>query len=201
MKVLLCIAMNEESGSLQKKCKFSLDKKTNLLKTNVGDNSFHLLITGMGKINAAYRLASVLSQGSFDLVLNIGFAGTTNPNYILGTVFQVRSVSEWDVPASQRRNIDLTMLDLNCSQGKCLTGDYICSVRNSVTLQSDVVDMECYPLSYICRDLGIPFVSLKMISDYCSDNSWSQIERNSKYLSEKLADFLLEEVFPIIGKS
>lgn len=53
------------------------------------DIDIHILVTGVGPIHTTFALATILAQHSFDLIVNLGIAGTFNRRLEIGQVFQV----------------------------------------------------------------------------------------------------------------
>ncbi|MBC7412511.1 MAG: futalosine hydrolase [Bacteroidia bacterium] len=54
-------------------------------------HTIYVLVTGVGMVNTTYWLTHTLAQHSFDVVLNIGIAGSFTPNYAVGSVVNVVS--------------------------------------------------------------------------------------------------------------
>ncbi len=52
-------------------------------------HTLELLVTGLGSVATAYNLTKVLSQKQYDLVLNIGIAGSFSDKYPIGTTVAV----------------------------------------------------------------------------------------------------------------
>ena len=70
MKILLVVAMDKE---------VEIDKFQNV----------DVLITGVGILETAYYLTRKLSLNSYDIVVNMGVAGSFNPNIKKGEVVEV----------------------------------------------------------------------------------------------------------------
>jgi futalosine hydrolase len=54
-------------------------------------HTIYVLVTGVGMVNTTYWLTHTLAQHSFNLVVNVGIAGSFTPNYAIGTVVNVVS--------------------------------------------------------------------------------------------------------------
>ena len=79
----------------------------------------------------------------------------------------------------------------------CGTGDSFVDDIKKESLYVQVFDMEAYALAKVCRNLGVPFISFKYITDNVNEHSAKAWEENcsdgvqlfkSKVL-EKLLDF------------
>lgn len=49
------------------------------------------LVTGVGMVATAYALGKRLQERSYDLLVNVGIAGSFNPEHELGTVLKIKS--------------------------------------------------------------------------------------------------------------
>jgi futalosine hydrolase len=90
MKILLIAATNTEIDPLVKqlienKCSIESDKKIIYHALNID-----ILITGIGLVFTAYHLAKTLIGQKYDLVLNMGIAGSFNKDIRIGEVVIVK---------------------------------------------------------------------------------------------------------------
>ena len=141
-----------------------------------------LLYTGVGKVNATYKLTDVFTRAGgtkrYDLVINYGTAASKAHNGLV------------DCTKFIQRDMDATPMGLKIGEtpfedgpsmidfshiknpiGKnlcCYTGDsFVTDIQDM-----DVVDMEAYALAKTCRNFGINFVSYKYISDDGNADDW-----------------------------
>lgn len=138
------------------------------------------LITGIGKVNAAYELTKRIHTQRPSLIVNLGSAGSRF--FEKGTVvcctrfiqrdMDVRGLgyAHFETPLSGippvlDYGIGLEGLPL----GTCGTGDLF---ETGLSQQPyDVVDMEAYALALTAFKEGIPFLCLKYISDGADDTA------------------------------
>lgn len=138
------------------------------------------LITGIGKVNAAYELTKAIQSKKPSLIVNLGSAGSSHfkkGDVICCTKFVQRDMdvrglgfSLYETPLSDLPVIleyGLTMPELQI--GICGTGDNF-EMGHDVKIY-DVVDMEAYALAMIAMKENIPFLCLKYISDGADDNA------------------------------
>ncbi|WP_394776453.1 nucleosidase [Flavobacterium sp.] len=138
------------------------------------------LITGIGKVNAAYELTKAIQQKRPALIVNLGSAGSSHfekGDVICCTKFVQRDMDVrglgfelYETPLSDLPVIleyGLTMDNLKT--GICGTGDSF-EMGHDVKIY-DVVDMEAYALAMIAMKENIPFLCLKYISDGADDNA------------------------------
>lgn len=132
------------------------------------------LITGIGKVNAAFELTKAIQRQKPKLIINLGSAGSNAfprgevicCNTFIQRDMDVRPLgfSLYETPLSGippllQHGIKFVGLQ----EGTCGTGDSF-----EIQHQTDaynVVDMEAYALAMIAMKENIPFLCLKYISD------------------------------------
>jgi adenosylhomocysteine nucleosidase len=161
-------------------------------KHHFDEKGLAVLYTGIGKVNAAYyltlELARLRLQGQLPrAVLNFGTAGSP--------VFKTHQLVE--CTRFVQRDMDLSPLGFArgvtpledtphilevpkrlhaLATGLCGTGD---SFENGAgTMQCDVFDMEAYALAKVCHLQGMPFLSVKYITDGCDHNAHNDWNEN-----------------------
>lgn len=150
------------------------------------------LMTGIGKCNAAYALTRRLCMHpeAYDMVLNIGTAGTLR--FQVGDILFCNRFVDRDL--EKLKDYGLTYGVDSLYDGVCLshvgedwiergfivnTGDDF--VTSSQLVEGDVVDMEAYALAFVCQQMGVPFASVKYVTDEIGKNSL-------KHWEDKLSD-------------
>ena len=164
----------------------------------------NLLITGVGKVNAAYNLTKRLAvEGSINydarinLVINYGTAGSRKikkGQLVDCTKFIQRDMDvtglgfmrgetpfEQDPPfVIQQQNVEFNPIGRNAT---CGTGDSF--VEDKTNYYGEVVDMEAYALAKVCYLYDVPFISFKYITDGADEQAHEDWEAN-------LADGIVE---------
>ena len=156
---------------------FSFALESEAADVFVGQNT---LITGIGKVNAAYELTKAIQNKKPSLIVNLGSAGSNSfqkGDIICCTKFVQRDMdvrglgfAQYETPLSNLPvilNYGLAMDNLK--MGICGTGDSF--EMGHATKIYDVVDMEAYALAMIAMKENIPFLCLKYISDGADDNA------------------------------
>ena len=132
------------------------------------------LITGCGKVNAAYSLAKAIHNQKPDLIINLGSAGSNHFNR--GEVICCNSFIQRDMDASglgfKPFETPFSGMDpvLNYGlklqgipEGICGTGDSF--ETNHLSPEYNVIEMEAYSFAFVAKKEQIPFLCLKYISD------------------------------------
>ena len=160
------------------------------------------LITGIGKINAAMKLAEYLSNhpDTVQQVINLGSAGGVGlPK---GECFLVNQTVQFDMDVSPlgfaRFETPFDTLDdkvtvgsealshLGLSQAPCFTSDRFVAGK-ALPPAPALVDMEAYALAKTCAYFDVPFAAIKYITDQAdaqaSDDWGNQLETCGQALS------------------
>jgi adenosylhomocysteine nucleosidase len=148
-----------------------------------------VLFTGIGKVNAAYRLARSLAEaregGVRPLVVNFGTVGSRRfptgsvvaccrfaqrDMDVTGLGFAPRETPFEDVP----RELEFPRVFDDLPHGVCGSGDRFESA--GAAPEFDVVDMEAYALAKVCHFEGVPFACAKYVTDgadAAAANDWA----------------------------
>ncbi len=132
------------------------------------------LITGIGKVNAAFELARAIRIRRPQLIVNLGSAGSAcfrqgevvcctgfvqRDMDVRGLGYALYETPFSGIPAILEYGLKMEGLP----EGICGTGDNF--EMNHATTAYHVVDMEAYPLAMVAMKEEIPFLCLKYISD------------------------------------
>lgn len=165
-------------------------------------NRSNIIYSGVGKINTAIKLMEAVQIYKPDLVINLGTAGSMQPE--IEGVVEVHKVIERDFdafPLCERGLIPFEDGNNKHYSGYdgvvCASGDSF--VRESDTflnrMKVDIVDMELIAIARVCNRYDISWRSFKFISDYIGHNIEHQwqggVTKASKSLIEKFdSEFL-----------
>ena len=138
-----------------------------------------VLYTGLGKVNAAYRLARALSEhrarlGRLPRVVNFGTAGS--PTLPAGSLVACRRFVQRDMDVSGLGFpvgttpfeevpplLEFPVMFPELAEGLCGTGDRFETGKPLV--ECDVIDMEAYALAKVCHLEGADFGAVKFVTD------------------------------------
>ncbi len=170
-----------------------------------------LVTCGVGKVNAAAGACAAIAAGA-DVVLNFGAAGGLKPDttemcglYLIGKAVQY-DFDLHEINGGQVGTLDgetENFLPLYCPAGldfprRALgTGDRFDDSPADhallLGLGCDIRDMEGAAIAQVCKYAGVPFVSVKAISDvYGSGSTAEQFRKNCNYALLSLKAHLKE---------
>ena len=172
---------------------------------------FTLVLTGVGKTNAAASAMLALARGA-DRLLNIGVAGGITPRAKIGSLWQIDRAVQYDFDLSAINGTPVGTLDEYQtpyfplrSGGKfptatLATADSFASVQDDMelldSLGADVRDMEGAAIAHIAYAAGVPCTMFKSISDNAREESVREYRENMLIalgaLSEALPKILEE---------
>lgn len=143
-----------------------------------------VLITGIGKVNAASRLTEVLTQYPIDKIINIGVSGATKP-YKLNTVYQVEKAYYHDahaeafgykpyqipgMPTHYETTLNLSKA-LNFDKAILYTGDEFVTEHKGF---EGLIDMEGTALFQVAYMFKKPIIAFKLVSDVIGETSYHE---------------------------
>lgn len=191
---VIAIAMKDEAATL-----IQSDDKVQWI-----DKDHLLVITGIGKVNAAQALTDAIFHYDVNEVINIGVAGATKP-YQVGDIYIVREAYFHDVdatefgylkyqipgmPASYFSDSDLlrhVKRQLKYPEANLYTGDEFVTKDKGF---KGLVDMEGTALYQVCHTYKIPIISIKVISDIIGDDSDMYQDFNMNEAANKIKQII-----------
>ncbi len=178
MNILIIAAMDEEVGILKEKYSDS--------------DLIDIFVSGVGFLNAA-SIAQPIVHGNYDLVLNVGVAGSLAENVPIGEVYSLSNALHHD--------IDITALGVE--KGKlssgvvsapiiCIDQMEECAIASGSKFISEpkerlelgertgakLCDMETAVYASICDSIGMPFYAIRAVSDTILDGEEHTYEVN-----------------------
>lgn len=172
--------------------------------------NFDLLITGVGMVATAFSLGKQLSN-QYNLVLNVGIAGSFDRDIALGEVVNITHDTFAELGAEDHENfITLPQLGfgentfsssaetaVNLKKVKGITVNKVHgnaqSIEKTIQLhQPQTESMEGAAVFYACQQLNIPAMQIRSISNYVEPRdreSW-QIGLAVKNLNDWLIEFI-----------
>ena len=155
------------------------------------DSQTHIVVCGVGKVNAACGAQYAISELKADELVNIGVAGGLNGSVKIGEIYSIEKAVQYDFDLTQLNGTAIGTLD-ECKENYLpLTADNDFPARNLATgdrfndsnadyelltdtLHADIRDMECGAIAQVCMHAGIKFSSYKIISDLAKSGSTTE---------------------------
>jgi adenosylhomocysteine nucleosidase len=150
--ILVCFAVREESRFFS--------------SANQIEDQVQVLVTGIGRKNAARALEYALAKSSPELVLTCGFAGGLRSGLPVGTV--VYAEDEGTGLATVLSELGAVPVSFHCSSRIATTAVKKRQLRE--TTGADVVEMESGIIRQICRERKIPSTTIRVISDAAEED-------------------------------
>ncbi|TKC12442.1 futalosine hydrolase [Pedobacter polaris] len=175
--------------------------------------NFDILITGVGMTTTAFSLGQRLDK-SYDLVLNVGIAGSFDKNIPLGGLVNIYKDTFAELGAEDNNNF-LTIDELgfgkntfqsnyeinNLPKVKGITVNKVHGNSKSIEtitkrFQPQVESMEGAAVFYACEQLSIPCLQIRSISNYVTPRAketW-EIGLAIKNLNDWVIDFITQKI-------
>ncbi len=149
--VLVCFAVKEEAAPFR--------------KIAAGISGVSILVTGIGRQNTRRSFVEQLTRSTPRLVLTCGFAGGLDPALRIGDVIFEPAIS----PHAE------ALIRAGAKPGKIFCATRIASTavekkKLRDETHADAVEMESAEIHAICRERGIPCVTVRVISDTAHDD-------------------------------
>ncbi len=190
--ILIVCAMRKEAIRIAEKMELEIIDENTYRKNNIT-----LLITGIGKQKTAIALTQYLCNNlKPDLIINIGYAGSTDIE--IGKWVNINNVYnyEWNIPGEERfsmsdfENKKLILLkNKNLIIAPCYSAEAF--VTKTDINESVVFDMELHSIAIICDINNIDLFALKKISDNLSlENYYENINMKDVFELESFLDYI-----------
>jgi adenosylhomocysteine nucleosidase len=158
------------------------------------------LFVGVGKLNALYHLIKRIQQQKPSIIVNLGSAGSLEHKrgeVVCCTGFVQRDMDvtplgfeKYHTPFATHEPVLMNGLKAEgLPQGICGTGDSF--VVNHDNADYTVIDMEAYAMAWLALHEGIPFLSLKYISDGADGGAAEDWTETIKHAASALKSVLV----------
>ena len=167
------------------------------------DNNIHLIISSIGKTNAAVAATYCCREAHPDCVVNMGAAGATDHSHPVGAIFHIDRIIEYDRPRFFTGKPFVHKPDRlkGFSIASLASGDRPViepEDRKVVSAQASLVDMEAAAVVQTCKIFQTPCYVFKFVSDVPGHTHVTGILKNIRKYRGALFDFFMEEIVPKI---
>lgn len=151
----------------------------------------HVVVCGIGKVNAACGAQYAISELKAEELINIGVAGGLNGSVKIGEIYAIEKAVQYDFDLAELNGTQIGTLD-ECKENylplsvdsdfparRLATGDRFNDSPSDYelltnTLNADIRDMECGAVAQVCMHAGIKFYAYKIISDIAKSGSTAE---------------------------
>ncbi len=166
-----------------------------------GDGRIALIVSGIGKANAAMACACLIQTRHPALVCNLGAAGAADGRCTLGECYHISRVIEPDrphlrsgLPHEQLPDVlDGFALAALATQDRPLR---VPAERESVASSAQLVDMEGAAVVQACRRFGVRCFLFKFVSDTPDQRQNAEIVKNIERYRDAHSRFFRDAVLP-----
>lgn len=154
-----------------------------------------VLVTGVGKVNAAVAVATILGEHSPASIINMGTAGALRDGLTgIHVVGQVTQHDFDDHSIFQTTGLHFGLPITLADDGPVLTtGDAFikdAAVRTRLASHAHLVDMEGYAVAKAAEAASVPAMLVKMVSDDASGQALASWRETVDHCAEHLGDWL-----------
>ena len=203
----------------------AMEKEYNLLTDIAKDGQVKIMQCGIGKVNAAVACVEMIRGWRPDVVVAIGCAGGHGEGVHVGDVVVSTATAYHDVYcgddvvygqvqgmperyATPQWMVDAALkLEGRVRAGLVVTGDWFVDSKEKMRAIAShfpdamAIDMESAAIAQVCHRYGVPFVSLRIVSDMpLADEHGSQYAGFWKTVSDKTFSIARDFVKQITNK-
>lgn len=183
-KIGIIVAMDKEltlfAADLQNQTEHKLHQRR-FVEGKISGKDVVIVVSGIGKVNAALCAADLINHFKVDAIINIGISGGLDSSLDIGDFvvgddlvyhdFDTGTDIPQDVPERFHSNKKLTALVPDLKHGLLCTGDqFIAAEEELGKIKAKypsglAVDMESAAIAHTCHLYDIPMISIRQISD------------------------------------
>lgn len=167
------------------------------------NNNYILIISGIGKVNAAIACAYSCLTFPHCRIINMGAAGATSTNHFLGKTFHITEAIEHDRPHLKSKTSFIHTPEFleGFLCAKIATSDHPVidpEERKKLSLVADLVDMESASVIQTCKKFDTRCYLFKFISDTPKHINDIDIVENIKKYGNDFYGFFRQYVMPLL---
>jgi adenosylhomocysteine nucleosidase len=164
------------------------------------DTSLPVLLTGIGKVNAAASLAAVLSGGRLpSRIVNLGTAGALRPDR--SGLHRIRTVLQRGFDSRLMHKLTREKfgapIEIMADGATLSTGDDFVSdeaTREQLSANAGLCDMEGYAVAATAAAVGLPVELIKHINNKADENAVQDWPKNVAESARILADWAAQNI-------
>ena len=198
--ILIHCAMEKEGEKIARKLnleKIDTEELLTVYRGIIKETQMNLIITGIGKQKTAIGLTKYLCKNRIpDLIINIGYAGSTNTEIGKWISIDKSYNLEWYIPGEEK----YSMLDFGNQELEtveeleklpCYSSETF--VTKTDIKENVIFDMELHSVSIIADMYKIPLISMKKISDNLNMDDYYKNIKTENIMELESSIFYLEK--------
>ena len=160
-----------------------------VVRGTLGGEPTAVIVAGIGKVNAAAAAQLALSAFGAQVLLNVGVAGALHAPMKVAEIYRVRAAVQYDFDLAQlngtkvgtlneyaERELPLDLAGNILPEALLATGDRFNDSKVDYRflvddVKADLRDMEGAAIAQVARRAGVPFRSIKSVSDVAGSGS------------------------------
>ncbi len=185
--------------------------KRTFYRGSIAGHEVVVVHSGVGKVRAATCCQFLIDHFGVDRVILIGVAGALKPGLSVGDIIVSDRTMEWDFRSVNegmcwyQADPSLIALAVGAAErlgrrllvGSVLTGDrpvYKLNHKHELfqTFNGDCVEMEGAAVGLVCSMNNIPFILVRVISDFADENTHQEFVRSFDKVAPLPAEVVLE---------
>jgi adenosylhomocysteine nucleosidase len=165
-----------------------------------------LIISGIGKVNAAVATAYVCLKFKPSCICNLGAAGATHSGYRLGEIFHIQKIVETDRPDLKTGTPCVHQPDLLTGFNTMILATSDRAIldpkeRKAISKDADLIDMEGASVVQACRTFNEKCYLFKFVSDTPDHTRDQDIVDHIRQYRKTFYDFFSDSVRPLLPVS
>ena len=162
-----------------------------------------MIISGIGKANAAIATAYCCQKFNPACICNLGAAGATHFSHLLGEIFQIKKIFEYDRPEFKSGKPHIHRPDIlnGFKTVKLATCDRVVldpDERGEISVNAGLVDMEGASVVQACSIFQTKCFMFKFVSDTLDHTSDKEIIENIRLYRTPFFEFFYHSVLPVL---
>ena len=163
-----------------------------------------LIISGIGKANAAMATTYSCYKFNPSCICNLGAAGATDFSHLLGEIFHINKIIEYDRPelTTGRPCIHKPDIVNGFQTAKLSTSDMAVldpDERKEISINADLIDMEGASVVQACRKFNAKCFIFKFVSDTPDHARDEDIVENIRLHRTRFYEFFIRFVMPVLS--
>ncbi|EQC51742.1 PF11140 domain protein [Bacteriovorax sp. DB6_IX] len=150
-----------------------------------------ILLCSEGLLSSVSKLSFALGklENCHD-VINFGICGALESSIELGSIHRARTIYAENEFKSYSQN-EHDSIDLITAKSRALTS----AQAEKLNVVAQLVDREAWGLAHVCKEYGVDFQAIKLVSDHITDAEICQlIKDQAEVYSDKLYDYYQREL-------